>query len=520
LLSLSNRQIRIIGPGILVVLIGFMSLTGLYSLTKIEKELGEIVSQHRKDITAIENLFSEFVEIRGILTSSVIEEEKDFSGLAGRITSLTRESEEYLPNLLDDHKELMEQFIQNLKKYKVAMIAFSQEMLDGSTGEGIRTWQRVLLETENQTHKAVSGLKNLIRSEIEFHEANILSQSKKAKLLSTILSVTGIFFGIMVAFLLQRALAKPIRELVKFSEAVAEGDLTQTVRTEQSDEIGQLFSAINNMAEHMKKVIEEIYATTNDITSMSSTLSATSTQLAGGASDQAASVEEVSSAMEQMSANIQNNTDNAKETEKIAKKSSQDANSSGSAIAKTVISMSEIVKKISIIEEIARKTNLLALNAAIEAARAGEHGKGFAVVASEVRKLAERSQKAASEITGLSSSSFDVAEKAGELFSKLVPDIQKTSNLVQEITSSSNEQSSGAEEINKAVTQLDHIIQQNVGASEELASTARELADRSDHLQHVIQFFRINKGENPKNVDAIEHSEVIPPDGDSRESAD
>jgi methyl-accepting chemotaxis protein len=195
--------------------------------------------------------------------------------------------------------------------------------------------------------------------------------------------------------------------------------------------------------------------------------------------------------MEEMASSIRQNTDNAMQTEKISIKSSTDAKDGGKAVVETVAAMKEIATKISIIEEIARQTNLLALNAAIEAARAGEHGKGFAVVASEVRKLAERSQTAAGEISSLSTRSVAIAEQAGEMLTKMVPDIQRTAELVQEITASSKEQDTGAEQINKAIQQLDQVIQQNASASEEMASTSEELSSQAEQLQDSISFFNI-----------------------------
>jgi methyl-accepting chemotaxis protein len=211
--------------------------------------------------------------------------------------------------------------------------------------------------------------------------------------------------------------------------------------------------------------------------------------------------------MEEMSSNIRQNADNAIQTEKIAVKSSADAEDGGKAVMQTVTAMKAIAGKINIIEEIARQTNLLALNAAIEAARAGEHGKGFAVVASEVRKLAERSQRAAAEIGELSSSSVEVAEKAGEMLSRMVPDIQKTAGLVQEISASCREQDTGAEQINKAMQQLDQVIQQNASASEEMASTSEELSSQAEQLQAAIAFFKLgdagivrNNARKPKST--------------------
>jgi methyl-accepting chemotaxis protein len=196
--------------------------------------------------------------------------------------------------------------------------------------------------------------------------------------------------------------------------------------------------------------------------------------------------------MEQMVSNIQQNADNAQQTEKIAQKAAEDAREGGKAVVQTVAAMKEIAGKITIIEEIARQTNLLALNAAIEAARAGEHGRGFAVVASEVRKLAERSQTAAGEISKLSGTSVQVAEQAGAMLAKLVPDIQRTAELVLEINGSSKEQNEGAGQVNKAIQQLDQVVQQNASAAEEMSSTAEELSSQAEHLQSIMEFFKVD----------------------------
>jgi methyl-accepting chemotaxis protein len=219
--------------------------------------------------------------------------------------------------------------------------------------------------------------------------------------------------------------------------------------------------------------------------------------------------------MEEMVSNIKQNADNAQQTDKIANKSAKDAQESGKSVLEAVAAMKEIADKISIIEEIARQTNLLALNAAIEAARAGEHGKGFAVVAAEVRKLAERSQKAAGEINQLSANTLKVSEKSGEMLDKLVPDIQRTAELVQEITAASKEQDAGAEQINKALQQLEQVIQQNASAAEEMASTTEELTGQSDQLVSALSFFNTGEGDGapvrkPSAAKAVRHIENAP----------
>ncbi|MEO6187499.1 MAG: methyl-accepting chemotaxis protein [Chitinophagales bacterium] len=245
---------------------------------------------------------------------------------------------------------------------------------------------------------------------------------------------------------------------------------------------------ITNIVTKLKELISFVQVASDNISAASSQMSSSSQQMSEGATEQAASAEEVSSSMEEIASIIQQNTDNALQTEKIAVKVAEDIVEGNKAVSHTVQSMKEIADRISIIGDIARQTNLLALNAAVEAARAGDYGKGFAVVASEVRKLAERSQTAALEIDSLSKAGVMVAEKSGKLLQEIVPEIQKTSKLVQEISLSSIEQNTGANEVNKAIQQLNQVIQQNAATSEEMAASSEELASQADQLKEVISF--------------------------------
>jgi methyl-accepting chemotaxis protein len=302
----------------------------------------------------------------------------------------------------------------------------------------------------------------------------------------------ALLLGIIIAVFLTRAITQPVSKGVRFSEELSDGELDARLDVDQKDEIGMLGQAMQSMQTKLREIVGEVKSASENVASGSEELSASAEQMSQGATEQAAAVEEVSSSMEEMTANIKQNADNAAQTEKIALQAAKDAQEGGQAVSQTVSAMKQIAEKISIIEEIARQTNLLALNAAIEAARAGDAGKGFAVVAAEVRKLAERSGSAATEISELSRSSVQVAEQAGEMLIKIVPDIQRTAELIQEINAASREQSIGVEQINKAVQQLDQVIQQNASAAEEMASTSEELSSQAEELQATMAFFKMS----------------------------
>jgi methyl-accepting chemotaxis protein len=299
--------------------------------------------------------------------------------------------------------------------------------------------------------------------------------------------------GLLVTRIIKQQVGGEPREAAEIAQRVAGGDLTVDVRTAQGDTTSMM-AAIREMVVKLSETIGQVRDNAVSLVGASDQLSATAQSLSQGASEQAASVEETSAAMEEMSASIAQNNENSKVTGDIATRSAKDAVEGGRAVKETVEAMKQIAKKIGIIDDIAYQTNLLALNAAIEAGRAGEHGKGFAVVAAEVRKLAERSQVAAEEISQLASGSVEMAEKAGGLLDTIVPSIQKTSDLVQEIAAASAEQNSGVGQINEALTQITQAVQQNAAASEELASTSEEVNAQAQELQTTVDFFKLAGG--------------------------
>ena len=314
-----------------------------------------------------------------------------------------------------------------------------------------------------------------------------------------LLTVFAGIIGMGTAFWIATSISKALGKASDMAEAIAGGDLTETMDYTNKDEIGELAASLNKMVIKLREVVSDITAASENVASGAEELSSNAEEMSQGANEQAASTEEGSSSMDQMAAKINENAENARETEKIATASAVNAQDSGNAVNEAVVAMQSIAKKIGIIQEIARQTDLLALNAAIEAARAGEYGRGFAVVASKVLKLAERSQTAATEIIDLSSGSVEVAERAGKMLSGLVPDIKRTAELVQKINTASDEQATGADEINRAIQQLDQVTQQNSSAAEEMSATSEQLNAQADQLQQVVSFFRLSEGSSNRN---------------------
>jgi len=296
---------------------------------------------------------------------------------------------------------------------------------------------------------------------------------------------------IVLIYYLNHFVISPMRILVEDARRLAEGDLSYDIEVKRKDEIGQVLDAMRTTTTRLRQIISEVNVASDALNNAAGQVSATAQSLSQSSSEQAASVEETTASIEEMTASINQNSENATVTDKIAGKAAQQAVDGSQAVRDTMEAMKQIADKIGIVDDIAYQTNLLALNAAIEAARAGDAGKGFAVVAAEVRKLAERAQVAAQEISQVAGSSVSLSEKAGHLLDEMVPSIKKTSDLVQEIAATSHEQRSGVGQINGAMGQLNKATQMNASASEELAATAEEMNGQAAQLQDLMGFFKL-----------------------------
>ena len=391
-----------------------------------------------------------------------------------------------IPGMLETHKELTTRYRNELRKFDPSDARSTQRVdlaLRGLDRPLTEAMDALLDSVEAQTASRYSTMSTEARTRFNAVRTTFI-----------IVLVVGVVFAMFLAWATINSVTRPIAELVGIANRIAEGDLSEVKESDRKDETGQLQTAMQKMTESLAQTIAQVRSAADALSGASAQVSATAANLSQGTSEQAASVEETTASLEQMSASITQNADNSRTTESTAVKGAKDAEESGRVAGETTTAMKTIAQKITIIEDIAYQTNLLALNAAIEAARAGEHGKGFAVVATEVRKLAERSQSAANEISGLAVSSVSVAERSGALLAELVPAIRKTAELVQEVAAASREQSSGVTQINQAMSQVDQVTQRTASAAEELASTAEEMSAQAEALQQLVAFFRVNDG--------------------------
>ncbi|WIO74945.1 methyl-accepting chemotaxis protein [Porticoccaceae bacterium LTM1] len=380
---------------------------------------------------------------------------------------------------------------ENMNNYHTAFIAMTN---------GMKAVQRELASMEQSFAQVTPILDNMRNVTIELKAQLTEEAASTAKMIGLLFYGALVILAVVLTSLMliaARTIIKPVEAMRVAAEDLraGDGDLTKRIPDFGKDELGDTSRAINGFLDRIQNVINEVKDSSTTLVAASNEVSQTAFNLSGAASQQASSVEQTSAALEQMSSSIEQNAEHARTTEDIATQAARDAHEGGEAVAETVRTMQIIAEKIGVIDDIAYKTNLLALNAAIEAARAGEHGKGFAVVASEVQKLADRSRVAAQEIGEVAKTSTKVAGNAGRLLESIIPGINKTADLVQDISCSSNEQSTGVHQISEMMNSIDQVTQQNASASEELNATASQITERMEQLNTIVGFFKTTEEE-------------------------
>ena len=489
-----------LGFGVLIIMLTVVSFIGITRMAQINDSMNQVMEERwpRAEManSIVERANTIAIALRNMMLTSNVQDRAQQKQLILETRTGLGATVENLQAVLNTPKglELLQDIIKNRQLYVAGQDRLLQ-LIEQETPDEAQTFLqaelRPILAAYLASAKALQQFQGELL-EISGREAH--SNYENARLLMLIAAGSAVLAAIIAAWLitlnLTRQLGGEPGYVAGIVKQVANGDLAVEITLRKGDS-GSLLASLQEMVGKLAQIIAEVRNSADNLASASEEVSATAQSMSQATSEQAASVEETSASIEQMSASINQNTENAKVTDGMASKAAKEATEGGESVQQTVSAMKQIAQRIGIIDDIAYQTNLLALNAAIEAARAGEHGKGFAVVAAEVRKLAERSQVAAQEIGQLSSSSVELAEKAGRLLDAMLPSINKTSDLVQEISAASEEQSSGVAQINTAMIQLNQITQQNASSSEELAATAEEMSGQAEQLQQAMGFFTV-----------------------------
>lgn len=483
---------------ILSFIIG-MGITGIITTADVESKLEKLIKKDMQRLILLQKLTHSVDTLtalpeklilmrtaadRDTLLERLKSEKKEFNSVYNRLVSSSESENSALKDLkqsLDKMNSKTAIMIELARKGNINR--FNRELTENYLPYSNSIYEKIKKITEHE-EKQIQSIKNSARSEFEAMRLSVI-------IILVVITLTGT----IMTFFITRNITKLLESSARQMQNLEKGDLKTRVNSRGGDEISLNINRLDETLRYIAAIIKRVQSRSDSMTSASEQINSASMSLSQSASEQAASVEETSASLEEMTATIEQNTENAETTDRVASETLSKAKEGGEAVKETVEAMKKITEKILIIEEIAQETNLLSLNATIEAARAGEHGKGFSVVAAEVSKLAETSHQASKEIAELSTRSSQISEKAGRLISNMLPDIQQTVDLVQQIAAASREQASGVTQINNAINQLNDVTQQTASSAEELSATAHELQKLSSELENDISFFQVDEDE-------------------------
>lgn len=551
-----------IGPRLIIsflIIIGLVALVaflGIRSTSDLGKQMDELYNINLIGVSLSKGAEADLLliqrEMRTIIIDGDVQKRKEaFARIEESRSNMQKRLKQYKSLIIEEKEQQVFDAVINMipdfEKAQNEVVAVRMADGDNATEQAWVAFGQKVAPLAVEMNKNLSTLAEMNDSQAAAALAQARANTETTQNLILVTSAVSLLVGMTFAIVISLSITRPLNQVVAISEQVALGDVQIVIDDSARDESGMLLRAmkkmiqatqaivndaekmaagdmtvdvlvrsekdalghsLSDMVKRVGEVISGVLIGTNNIASASEQVSATSQNLSQGANEQAASVEETSSSLEEMGGTITQNAENARQTESMATKMVKDANEGGEAVKQAVQAMKDIAERIVTVEDIAYQTNLLALNAAIEAARAGEHGMGFAVVANEVRKLAERSQSYAGEISSFARNSVTVAERAGSLISEIIPSIMKISDLIREISAASEEQKQGVDQINSAMGQLDRVTQQNASASEELSSMSEELTTQAQELQKLVDFFTVRNKEKLVSSSSVKREKL------------
>ncbi|GAB2861431.1 methyl-accepting chemotaxis protein [Pseudoduganella ginsengisoli] len=531
-MSLANLKIGVrlgVGFGVVLTLLTAMMLLGLASMSRIGSRTQDILNDKNVKMAAVRTMVGDVRTITLALTTlTVVSNPDQMNAELAKVDEARkhyRESRDKLASMMTEDKEktLLAAVDEALKTGAEKNNKLIQMRKEGATEAAV---DYLLKETGPVQAKALAALNDVFTYETKMMDEageDVKEVYSNARILQLTLGTIAMAMGISVAWFITRSITGPLNRAVAVAETVAAGDLTSRIDTGGNDETGRLLQALKKMNDALLDVVGQVRGGTEAITTASHEIAAGNMDLSSRTEQQASSLEETVSSMEQLTSTVRQNADNARQANTLAHSASEVASRGGAIVAQVVDTMGaintssgKIADIIGVIDGIAFQTNILALNAAVEAARAGEQGRGFAVVASEVRSLAQRSAAAAKEIKELidaSVANVDAGSRlvndAGQTMGDIVDSIQRVADIMGEITSASQEQTLGIEQINQAIAQMDQTTQQNAALVEEAAAASQSMQEQADKLARVVGFF--STGAHAAPVAAVSRAVALAP---------